>query len=359
MKVVQVVTQMEAGGAQHVAISLSNALSLKNYDTEIWFLYKKRAINSVSQTRVFFDRQPSNPFQYLRIICTLAYTILTFRPDILISHTHYANVLCHAFSTVFRVPTRIAVHHNPRNTYPAFIRNLDSILGSRGCYTHIVAVSQCSAETFRFPNDPRCNRKIVVIPNTIPDSYHTVIVDRSIQRQHFGIPPEVLVLLNIGRLHPQKNQHFLLTLLPYLPGVYLVIVGDGELRAELTQTALRLGVSDRTIFTGEIPHDNISDLIRMSDIFTFPSLYEALPLSLLEAMHGGLPIIINDIPSAREIINRSGFVLPLNNITWINTVNKLHNNVALRNEFSEKSRNASKKYSLTSMATHYETLFNK
>ena len=135
MKVIQVVTQMEAGGAQQVAISLANGLSQKGYDSKICYLYKKRDIDTNTvKTDILFNQKPTNILHYIYIIYKLLYMIMKEKPDILISHTHYSNVLCHIFSRIFEIPKRIAVQHNPKSSYPFFVRTLDTILGENGFY---------------------------------------------------------------------------------------------------------------------------------------------------------------------------------------------------------------------------------
>ena len=209
--------------------------------------------------------------------------------------------------------------------------------------TAFITVSKSSSETFRNGNSSYDN-KLIVIPNGIPDIKLSTIINT--QRKDLGIPSEAFVLLNIGRLHRQKNQKFLLRLLTSLPDVYLIIIGEGELHNELKFEAINLGVSNRVKFLGEVPHSQIINLIQMCDVFTFPSFYEGLSIALLEVMQAGLPVITNDIPSTQEIVGNAGFVIPLNIDKWSTTISELHNNRDLRNKFSIESKKASERYSI-------------
>ena len=72
----------------------------------------------------------------------------------------------------------------------------------------------------------------------------------------------------------------------------LMLIGDGEDRKTLEDTAKELGVSDKVIFVGNVT--NVQDYLSAMDVFVFPSLYEGLPLSILEVQANGLPCIISD-----------------------------------------------------------------
>jgi glycosyltransferase involved in cell wall biosynthesis len=100
----------------------------------------------------------------------------------------------------------------------------------------------------------------------------------------------------VGRFSAVKNHTFLLDIFAELKrqnGLsFLLLVGDGTLRAETEQKAAALGLSDSVIFTGI--RTDVPDLMQAMDCFVFPSLYEGLPLTLVEAQAAGLPCIVSD-----------------------------------------------------------------
>ncbi|MBR4887763.1 MAG: glycosyltransferase, partial [Clostridia bacterium] len=71
----------------------------------------------------------------------------------------------------------------------------------------------------------------------------------------------------------------------------LLLVGDGDLRAEMEQKAKTLGIADSVIFTGV--RSDVPDLLQAMDVFVFPSLYEGLPVTLVEAQAAGLPCCVS------------------------------------------------------------------
>jgi len=106
----------------------------------------------------------------------------------------------------------------------------------------------------------------------------------------------MFVLLHVARLHPQKNQGFLLEAFSLAvktrPEMILLIAGDGKLRAELEKKASDLQITDKVRFLGV--RKDVSDLLQAADIFVLPSLYEGLGIVAIEAQTAGLPCLLSD-----------------------------------------------------------------
>ena len=112
-------------------------------------------------------------------------------------------------------------------------------------------------------------------------------------RSELGIPADALVAGHVGRFMAPKNHGFLLRIFAELPDhARLLLVGDGELRAENEHLAEELGIRDRVIFAGL--RRDVERMLQAMDVFVFPSLYEGLPLSVIEAQAAGLPCLISD-----------------------------------------------------------------
>ena len=101
---------------------------------------------------------------------------------------------------------------------------------------------------------------------------------------------------NIGRLHFQKNQQFLLDIfaevIKILPQARLVLIGQGEDETMLQEKADKLGLQDKVYFAG-VQYD-IQGWLSALDFFLFPSLFEGLPLVALEAQANGVPMLASD-----------------------------------------------------------------
>lgn len=104
----------------------------------------------------------------------------------------------------------------------------------------------------------------------------------------------------VGRLAPQKGFDVLLRALVRIPGVRLVIVGDGPDRAELERLSRELGVADRTSFAGWI--DEPRNLLRSFDVLAVPSRNEGFPLTVLEGLLAEVAVVATDVGSVSEAV---------------------------------------------------------
>lgn len=118
-------------------------------------------------------------------------------------------------------------------------------------------------------------------------------------RDQLGLKPTTTVLGNTGRMVPGKNQLFIVDILnEYLKlnkDAALIIVGDGPQKEAVAQKAAALGIRDKVILPGS--QSNIHEWLQAMDVFIFPSLYEGLPVSLIEAQAAGLKCLVsNTVP---------------------------------------------------------------
>jgi glycosyltransferase involved in cell wall biosynthesis len=108
----------------------------------------------------------------------------------------------------------------------------------------------------------------------------------------------------VGRLIFNKGPQYLIEAAPQILGAHpeaeFVFVGDGPLRADLEARARRLGISDRVTFLGTRP--DVADILQTCDILARPSLLEGMPLTVLEAMACGLPVVATPVSGTAELV---------------------------------------------------------
>ncbi len=161
--------------------------------------------------------------------------------------------------------------------------------------TDFWACSRVAAE-FMFPQSVLENKKYEFIPNGIDvEKFRFNNKVRNQIRKDLDIEGK-LVIGNVGRLCYQKNQEYLLEVFAKLqtqgPDSVLLLVGEGELKAELQQQAEKLGVADKVIFYGVT--DKVEQLLWAMDVFAFPSRFEGLGIVVVEAQAAGLPVVCSD-----------------------------------------------------------------
>jgi glycosyltransferase involved in cell wall biosynthesis len=156
--------------------------------------------------------------------------------------------------------------------------------------------------------------RVEIIENGIEVERYGPPADKALAKEDVGLEPERCYLIHVARHHPVKDQSTLLrgfaAAVPDLPGLDLLMVGDGQLRGELESLAVDLRVPDRVKFLGI--RTDVPDLMRAADAFALTSLSEAASLTLLEAMASGLPAIVTDVGGNPELVRheREGLLFP-------------------------------------------------
>jgi glycosyltransferase involved in cell wall biosynthesis len=124
---------------------------------------------------------------------------------------------------------------------------------------------------------------------------------RRAARCRLGLAADASVLICVGRLAAGKGQSELIEVLASLPDAQLLLVGDGQERASLERLAADLGVAGRVQFIGDSP--DVVPLLWAADVFVLASVSEGLPLSVIEAMACGLPVVAYDLPGLHDVVS--------------------------------------------------------
>ena len=180
-------------------------------------------------------------------------------------------------------------------------------------------------------------KNTIVINNCIDlEKYKFHPTDKLQIRKLLGIPENAYVIGNVGRFYEQKNHVFLVKLFKEIikikPDAYLLLIGDGILKEMIINDLESASLSNNYLILSN--RDDIPELLFSMDIFVFPSLYEGLPLALLEAQAAGINCVVSDkIPDAAcvtELVKKLKLDEPIEN--WINAIiNPIKNERSLNN----------------------------
>ena len=124
---------------------------------------------------------------------------------------------------------------------------------------------------------------------------------------------DTFTVMHVGRFGAEKNHRFLLDVFARLrevePNAKLVLIGDGTLRKEVEETAKRMFTKDAVRFLGV--RTDISELLQAADVFAFPSIFEGLPVTMIEAQAAGLPCVMSDTVTDECIVTDLVTALPI------------------------------------------------
>lgn len=207
---------------------------------------------------------------------------------------------------------------------------------------------------------------IEVVPNGVDlTRFHNA---EPLSRDDFGFTREDILLVYAGRLAPEKNLEFLIQAFSgvthIVPNVRLLIVGGGQkdFEEEIKSVPKEYGVQDSVHFVGLIPYDQLPSYLSMCDVFVTASVTEVHPLSVIEAMGTGLPIMGIDSPGVGDSVadGESGLLAKEDIASFTAKLTYLCLNKDLHKKFGKAARKASDQYSIdrtvSIMLEHYSRL---
>ena len=169
------------------------------------------------------------------------------------------------------------------------------------------------------------NGDVVLLHNAIDtDVYHFDPEGRERVRKELGLEG-MFVVGHVGRFNQQKNHEFMLEVFCALqkkrPEARLVLVGQGELEEQIRQKVRILGIEQYVVFAGV--RNDVPQLMSAFDVFLFPSLYEGMPNTVIEAQAAGLPCVISDTITKEADITGLVSYLPLTDVgKWADCVQR-------------------------------------
>lgn len=154
-----------------------------------------------------------------------------------------------------------------------------------------------------------------ILPNAVElEKFRYVQAVRYRIRKELSCQDTELVIGHVGRFEEQKNHKFLLKVYAQIhrhrPDSRLLLIGEGLLEAEIRQWAKRLNLEESVYFMGN--RNDVHKLMQAMDIFLFPSLFEGLPVTVVEAQASGLPVLMSDQITDEVMVTDLVHKLPLN-----------------------------------------------
>ena len=206
-------------------------------------------------------------------------------------------------------------------------------------------------------------KRIAYVPGVgIDPSRFENTADRSEKRRELHLPEDAVVLLSVGELNDNKNQHVIVRALAQLqnPNVHYVLVGTGTTRDSLLTLAKELQIENQVHPIGF--RRDVPDLCAMADIFCFPSIREGLAVSPMEAMASSLPVIGSDIRGVNDYIEDgvNGYLRRPDDVDgFADALKRLVGSEELRRSIGAHNRKAVEMFYVERINTLVKQLYNE
>ncbi len=312
MRIMLVTTGLKVGGAEHQVVALARAFLAMGHAVAILSLLAGREIEVPCGAHLVELNMRKTPWGMTRALWQARALILAWRPDVMHAHMVHANLFARVLTRVAPCPPLVCTAHSFRE-------------GGRLRMAAYRLTDRWADVTTHVSNDGRLGMiaaggvpasRIVVMPNGIDtDRFQPDLPMRQATRTQLGIGAETRLLLNVGRLVPEKAQDMLIRafarVYPAIPA-HLLIAGNGALRQQLSELAASLGVASRVTLLGQ--RDDIPALLNAADTFALSSDVEGLPMVLVEALACGCPVVSTDAPGVAEVLGDLGTIVPRGNV---------------------------------------------
>ena len=309
MKIAMVITRGDdLGGAQMHVAALSKGLPQAGHHVHIIAGIGGTWSDMMSESGITVDicegmLREISPLKDFAAARTLSAKLKALAPDLVCAHSSKAGMLARIASKMAGIPCIFTAHGwaftdgiaQPKKTIYRALEVMTAPLASK-----IVCVSGYDRGIGE--RGGISTKRMVTIENGVPD------VDTSLRATpEIGNPIRVTM---VARFAEPKDQQLLIRSVQDIPQIHLDLVGDGPKLDAAKSLVHSLSMSDRVRFLGV--RQDVAQILANSHIFVLMSNFEGFPLSTLEAMRAGLPVVVSNVGGAGESVvdGESGFLIP-------------------------------------------------
>ncbi len=284
MKILQAIYQFQTGGGSlKVVVDLANAARSSGHRVAI--LSKDTPISTAVGAERFFTGNKGRDWWKLWQHCKQE------QYDLIHVHDRYCSLL---LSLIPQLPATVQTNHIAYRTHRKLTRFADCVVGCSS------SMDRHHREFFQLPESRRA-----LIPNGVSFQRPDLAAVQTFRQNLPALVGTRNICLTVARLSAQKGHSYLLDAIALLPARLrqswcFVLAGDGDLEGQLRAQAEKLGILDAVIFLGHTT--DVPQWLTVAAAFVLPSLYEGLPLALLEAMAAGLPCLATAVDGNLEVL---------------------------------------------------------
>ena len=315
-KILEIIGSLKVGGQEQIGKEIGLHIDREKYEIHYLVFDKEKGeyekdLNEVG-IKVFHFPEPSEG--YLQYLKNLKKLIKENSYSIIHAHTMFNCGWVMLVGWYMDVPCRIAHSHSikradcrygtRRKLYQLIMRQLIRTFG-----TEFIGCGRAAGEWLF--GKSFFEKRGRILYNGIDTSKFLFSFDTRMQVREKLDLQDKFVIGHVGHFAKVKNQKFLIELMPEVlkkrADAILLLLGDGELKDRLWKYCKKIGIEDHVLMTGNV--SNVADYLCAMDVFVFPSLYEGMPLSVIEVQCNGLPCIISD--AVPEDVFLTDLIIPI------------------------------------------------
>lgn len=348
MKILQVIPSFCFGGAETMCENLTYALRDLGHEVTVVSLFDERTEISrrMEAAGVSIRYLGKKPGLDVSTVSKLTRVFREERPQVI--HTHL-NVILYAVMAA-RLAGGIPCVHTVHNVAKVEAEGTAQAAANRFYYHRGWSVPVALS--------PEVQRTVIEFYGLdhVPVIFNGVNLRRCIPKADYGLGSTVS-LLHIGRFDEQKNHAGLLQafakLLKTHPNCCLNLLGDGRLRASMEKYARELGIDRAVRFLGN--QADVHPFLHDADIFLLPSKYEGMPMTIIEAMGTGLPIVASRVGGVPDMLRdgESGLLINCDPDEVCEACARLIDSEDLRQKLGQNALTDSARFSAETMAQRY------
>ena len=310
-KIAYVIDGLSMGGAERLMVPILKHLNRTEFESHVCALQSKDGNPMAGELRPLGIPVNCLEIKHLRdwnALPRLIQYLKAIGADLVHTQLEFANILGSISSKYLHLPSVCTIHVMPSQdvkTKSKLHQRLEWLALKYFC-DRVISVSE-QARLYHIEISGASPDQVSTIHNGIDIAGFLNLdydLERIKARTELGIPSDANVLTTVAVLRPQKGIQYMIQALPGIlasnPNTYYLVVGDGSHREPLMEEVNRATVSNRVIFTGM--RKDIARLLAASDVFVLPTLTEALPTVLAEAMAAKLPIVASRVGGIPEMV---------------------------------------------------------
>lgn len=304
IRVCQVLHGIVGGGSEQVVLNYCSRMRDIHFDLLYQYEPNPQILERFNEAGINCIQIPDKVHHPFKHVWTMYKIFRQGKYDVVHCHLDwFLNSYVCFIAMLAGIKKRIAHHHQAYSKW----RLLCAImrLSCKLFATHWLACGEAAAID-GWGKNAVAKGKVTILPNAIdPERFKFSEKSRQEVRARYGIKNDDFVIGHVGRFYPQKNHDFLIDVFAEMRkqkmNAKLLLLGDGPLQEKNRQKVESLGIAESIIFAGL--QKDPAPFYSAMDVFAFPSLWEGLPLTLVEAQYSGLPCVVSENVTKEVLIS--------------------------------------------------------